>query len=86
MLPVVKIDGRPVGNGAPGLIASALRRDFHRYAEIIMSVQSLGTKTRMLKKHTNLCSHAANLGLHLKQACHLMPMPQVLWPIIDMAR
>ena len=33
VLPVVKIDGRPVGNGAPGLIASALRRDFHRYAE-----------------------------------------------------
>ena len=28
VLPVVKIDGRPVGNGAPGLVASALRRDF----------------------------------------------------------
>lgn len=34
VLPVVRIDGRPVGNGAPGLIATALRRDFHRYAEI----------------------------------------------------
>jgi D-alanine transaminase len=33
VLPVVKIDDRPVGNGAPGLIASALRRDFHRFAE-----------------------------------------------------
>jgi len=33
VLPVVRIDGRPVGNGAPGLIATALRRDFHRYAE-----------------------------------------------------
>jgi D-alanine transaminase len=33
VLPVVKIDDRPVGNGAPGLVASALRRDFHRYAE-----------------------------------------------------
>src|SRR5688572_5342580 len=33
VIPVVQIDGRPVGNGAPGLIASALRRDFHRYAE-----------------------------------------------------
>ena len=33
VLPVVKIDGRPVGNGAPGLIASALRRDFHSCAE-----------------------------------------------------
>jgi len=31
---VVKIDGRPVGNGAPGLIASALRREVHRYAKI----------------------------------------------------
>jgi D-alanine transaminase len=34
VMPVVRIDGRPVGNGAPGLIASALRRDFHRFAEI----------------------------------------------------
>jgi D-alanine transaminase len=32
--PVVRIDGRPVGNGAPGLIASALRRDYHDHAEI----------------------------------------------------
>jgi D-alanine transaminase len=32
--PVVRIDGRPVGNGAPGLIASALRRDYHQHAEI----------------------------------------------------
>ena len=34
VLPVVSIDGRPVGNGAPGLIATALRRDYHRHAEI----------------------------------------------------
>jgi D-alanine transaminase len=34
VLPVVKIDGRPVGNGAPGLITTGLRRDYHRYAEI----------------------------------------------------
>ena len=34
VLPVVRIDGRPVGNGAPGLVATALRRDFYRYAEI----------------------------------------------------
>ena len=34
VLPVVSIDGRPVGNGAPGLVATALRRDYHRYAEI----------------------------------------------------
>jgi D-alanine transaminase len=33
VMPVVRIDGRPVGNGAPGLIATALRRDFHRHAE-----------------------------------------------------
>ena len=33
VMPVVRIDGRPVGNGAPGLVASALRRDFHRHAE-----------------------------------------------------
>ena len=34
VLPVVNIDGRFVGNGAPGLIAAALRRDYHRHAEI----------------------------------------------------
>jgi D-alanine transaminase len=34
VMPVVSIDGRPVGNGAPGLIASALRRDYHRHADI----------------------------------------------------
>jgi D-alanine transaminase len=31
--PVVRIDGRPVGNGAPGLLATALRRDYHRHAD-----------------------------------------------------
>ena len=34
VIPVVAINGRPVGNGAPGLIAAALRRDFHRHAEV----------------------------------------------------
>jgi D-alanine transaminase len=34
VLPVVRIDGRPIGNGAPGLIAAALRRDYHHHAEI----------------------------------------------------
>jgi len=34
VLPVVSIDGRPVGNGAPGLVATALRRDYHRHAAI----------------------------------------------------
>lgn len=33
VMPVVRIDGRPVGNGAPGLIATALRRDYHKHAE-----------------------------------------------------
>jgi D-alanine transaminase len=34
VLPVVAIDGRSIGNGAPGLIATGLRRDYHRYAEV----------------------------------------------------
>jgi D-alanine transaminase len=34
VMPVVSIDGRPVGNGAPGLITSGLRRDYHEHAEI----------------------------------------------------
>jgi D-alanine transaminase len=34
VLPVVRIDGRPIGNGAPGLVATGLRRDYHRFAEL----------------------------------------------------
>jgi len=34
VMPVVSIDGRPIGNGAPGLITSSLRREYHRHAEI----------------------------------------------------
>jgi D-alanine transaminase len=33
VMPVVKIDGRPVGNGAPGLLSTALRKDYYRHAE-----------------------------------------------------
>jgi D-alanine transaminase len=33
VLPVICIDGRPIGSGAPGPIAAALRREFHRHAE-----------------------------------------------------
>jgi D-alanine transaminase len=33
VMPVVRIDGRPVGGGQPGPVATALRRDFHSYAE-----------------------------------------------------
>jgi D-alanine transaminase len=33
VLPVVRIDGRAIGSGRPGPIATALRREFHRYAE-----------------------------------------------------
>jgi D-alanine transaminase len=34
VLPVVRINGRPIGAGTPGPLATALRRDFHRYAEV----------------------------------------------------
>ncbi len=33
VLPVTSIDGRPVGDGAPGPLATRLRRDYRRYAE-----------------------------------------------------
>jgi D-alanine transaminase len=33
VMPVVRIDDRPVGNGAPGSVATTLRAEFHRYAE-----------------------------------------------------
>jgi D-alanine transaminase len=34
VMPVVRIDDRLVGTGKPGPVARALRREFHRYAEI----------------------------------------------------
>jgi D-alanine transaminase len=34
VLPVVRIDGRTIADGKPGPVATALRREFHRYAEI----------------------------------------------------
>ena len=33
VLPVVRIDGRSIGDGRPGPVATALRREFHQYAE-----------------------------------------------------
>jgi D-alanine transaminase len=33
VLPVVRIDGRLIGDGKPGPVATSLRREFHRYAE-----------------------------------------------------
>jgi D-alanine transaminase len=34
VMPVVSIDGQPIGNGAPGLLTSKLRADFHTVAEL----------------------------------------------------
>jgi D-alanine transaminase len=34
VMPVVKIDGKPVGNGAPGLLSLRLRAEFHSAAEV----------------------------------------------------
>jgi D-alanine transaminase len=33
VMPVVSIDGKPVGNGAPGLLSQRLRSEFHATAE-----------------------------------------------------
>lgn len=33
VMAVVRIDGSPIGNGAPGLITNALRHDYYRHAE-----------------------------------------------------
>jgi hypothetical protein len=33
VLPVVRIDGTSIGNGVPGPVAAALRREFHHHAE-----------------------------------------------------
>jgi D-alanine transaminase len=34
VLPVVRIDGHIIGEGRPGPVATALRREFHRFAEV----------------------------------------------------
>jgi D-alanine transaminase len=34
VMPVVRIDGRSIGDGRPGPVATALRREFHRFAEV----------------------------------------------------
>jgi D-alanine transaminase len=34
VMPVVRIDGRAIGDGKPGPIATALRHEFHRFAQI----------------------------------------------------
>lgn len=34
VMPVVRIDGRAIGDGKPGPVATALRREFHSFAEI----------------------------------------------------
>jgi D-alanine transaminase len=34
VMPIVRIDGKPVGEGRPGPVARALRQAFHRYAEL----------------------------------------------------
>lgn len=34
VLPVVRIDGRAIGDGKPGPVATALRREFFRHAEV----------------------------------------------------
>jgi D-alanine transaminase len=33
VMPVVKIDGKPIGNGFPGPVARRLREEFHRFSE-----------------------------------------------------
>jgi len=34
VMPVVRIDGKPIGNGAPGLLSLKLRAEYHSAAEI----------------------------------------------------
>jgi D-alanine transaminase len=34
VMPVVRIDGHIIGDGKPGPVATALRREFHRFAEV----------------------------------------------------
>ncbi|MEJ1159402.1 D-amino-acid transaminase [Prosthecomicrobium sp. N25] len=42
VMPVVRIDGAPVANGAPGSVAARLRQIFHDHAEIGSGRESVG--------------------------------------------
>jgi D-alanine transaminase len=33
-MPVINIDGKPIGDGKPGGIATRLRQEFHKFAAI----------------------------------------------------
>ena len=64
VLPVVKIDGRPVGNGAPGpdRLGAAARLSSSTPKHLI----GADIDVKLPRKHTNLCKCAANLGLRTR--------------------
>ena len=79
VMPVVSIDGRSVGNGAPGLIATALRRDYHRHAAIGLSFKTCGApatqRIRNVKIQAFQAVDSVNLGLRRGDSCHLIGVP-----------
>ena len=60
VMPVVRIDGKPIGNGAPGLLTLRLRAEFHSAAEIAGadSLHDLPTGNLRLAQAANLLVHS----------------------------
>ena len=82
-MPVVSIDGRPVGNGAPGLIATGLRRGYHRHAEISDNLGcacAVSTGRTVAEKTENpfffRLAISRKLCLRPKSTCNLIVAPR----------
>ena len=67
VLPVVRIDGRPVGNGAPGLVATRAAAGLSPPCRSDAECSELAVTCEFAEKHTILCSSAANLGLRAQR-------------------
>ena len=57
VMPVVRIDDRPVGDGAPGPVATALRESFHAHAERISDRLAERAAPIASRSATNFCLH-----------------------------
>ncbi len=76
VMPVVRIDGRSVGDGKPGPVATALRREFHRYAEC--RLRTVIFVLPWLPSGRDLTpANAPKPGLRRPPPCHLMAVPPV---------
>ena len=67
VMPVVRIDGKPIGNGAPGLLSLKLRAEFHSAAEIADALTELVCQTGQFA-----LARAANLLVQIGMNLHFI--------------